>query len=120
MKVGLLSSFLGLCLFSLPPAHSTVTANSNRIAKQYSTPSRNESQEALAAAASVEDIVSAKKSADAALDIVQDTLRDTAYVGPRLPGSGPRSGPHWGMFDLLENLNRAARAISDDDGKNPA
>ena len=24
------------------------------------------------------------------------------------------------MFDLLENLNRAARAVSDDDGKNPA
>ncbi len=120
MKVGLLSFLLGLCLFSLAPAHSTSTTNSNTIAKQFSTPSQTESQEAPDAAASVGEIASAKKAADAALDIVEDTLRDTSYVGPRLPGSGPRSGPHWGMFDLLENLNRAARAVSGDDGNNPA
>jgi hypothetical protein len=120
MKVALLSALLGWCLFSLAPANSASTANSTTSAKQSSTPSQTESQEASDATASVEDIASAKKAADAALNIVQDTLRDTAYVGPRVPGSNPRSGPHWGMFDLLENLNRAARAVSDDDGKNPA
>jgi hypothetical protein len=106
--------------FSLAPAHSTSTTNSHAIAKQSSTPSETESQQAPDVAASVGEIASAKKAANAALDIVQDTLRDTAYVGPRPPGNNPRSGPHWGMFDLLENLNRAARAVSDDDGKNPA
>jgi hypothetical protein len=120
MKVTLLSALLGWCLFSLAPANSASAANSTTSAKQSSTPSQTESQEASDATASVEDIASAKKAADAALDIVQDTLRDTAYVGPRVPGSDPRSGPHWGMFDLLENLNRAARAVSDDDGKNAA
>jgi len=118
MKVSLLSALPCLCLFSLAPARSS-TASSNAVAKQSSTPSQTESQEADAAA-SVEGIASAKKAADAALAIVQDTLRDTAYVGPRLPGSGPRSGPHWGMYNLLENLNHAARAVSDDEGNNPA
>jgi hypothetical protein len=120
MKVVLLSTLLGLCLFSLALAHSARTATSNTSAKQSSTASQTESQPAPDATASVEDIASAKKAADAAIDIVQDTLRDTAYVGPRPPGNNPRSGPHWGMFDLLENLNRAARAVSDDEGENPA
>jgi hypothetical protein len=120
MKVALLSALLGLCLFSLVPANSASTTNSTTSAKQSSTPSQTESQEASDTTASVEDIASAKKAASAAIDIVQDTLRDTAYVGPRPPGNNPRSGPHWGMFDLLENLNRVARAVSDDNSENPA
>jgi len=120
MLVALLSAWLGLSLFFLAPAHSTSAANANLIAEQSSTPSQTASQEGSDTAASVDEIASAKKAADTALDIVQDTLRDTAFVGPRVPGSAPRSGPHWGMYDLLESLNRAARAVSDDDGKNPA
>ena len=50
-------------------------------------------------------------AAGAALVIVQDILRDSAYVSPRL---------HWGLFDNLQNLNRAAQAVSDDDGKDAA
>jgi hypothetical protein len=118
-QAALLSAWFGLCLFSLSPAHSASAANSNMIAEQSSTPSQTESQEASDTVAIVEEIASAKKAADSALDIVQDTLRDTAYVGPRPPGGGPRSGPHWGMYDLLENLNRAARAVADGDGRNP-
>lgn len=120
MKVALLSAFFGLCLFSAAPAHPASAANSNTSAKQSATPSQTESREPPDAAASVEDIASAKKAANAAIAIVQDTLRDTAFVGPRVPGTAPRSGPHWGMFDLLENLNRAAHAVSDDNGNNPA
>src|SRR5579872_3946945 len=120
MRVALLSALLGLCLLSLAAANSAGTANSNTSAKQSSTLHQTESQPAPDATASVGDIASAKRAANAAIAIVQDTLRDTAFVGPRVPGSNPRSGPHWGMFGLLENLNRAARAVSDDDGQNPA
>jgi hypothetical protein len=118
MKV--VSALLGLWLFFLASPNSASTANSTTSAKQSSTPSQTESQEASNATASVEDIASAKKAADAAIAIVQDTLRDTAFVGPRVPGTNPRSGPHWGMFELLENLNRTARAVSDDNGNSPA
>lgn len=120
MKVALLSALLGLFLFFLAPARSTSAANSGTTAKQASTPPQTESHETPDAAATPDDTASAKKAAAAALGIVQDTLRDTAFVGPRPPGNDPRSGPHWGMFDLLQNLNRAARAVSNDDGQNPA
>jgi hypothetical protein len=120
MKVASPSALLGLFLFFLAPPNSASTPHSAKSARQSSTPSQAASQAASDATARVEDIASAKKAADAAVAIVQDTLRDTAFVGPRVPGSDPRSGPHWGMFDLLENLNRAARAVSDDNGENPA
>lgn len=116
MKVALLSALLGLSLFSLASASPAGTANST---SSPSRASQAKSQGASDATVNVEDTASAKKAADAAIAVVQDTLRDTAFVGPRVPGTDPRSGPHWGMFDLLENLNRAARAVSDDDGSNP-
>ncbi|HTZ75552.1 MAG TPA: hypothetical protein VMB47_16640 [Candidatus Aquilonibacter sp.] len=120
MKGALLSALLVSSLFFFAAANSAGTAGLTRSAKQSSTPTQGESKEASGATASEEDIASAKKAANAAIAIFQDTLRDTAFVGPRAPGTDPRSGPHWGMFDLLENLNRAARAVSEDNGSDPA
>ena len=120
MKVALIAALLGLPLFSLASVRSAGAAGSTTSAKQSSNTSQTVSQGARQAVPGVNDIASAKKAADAAIVIVQDTLRDTAFVGPRPVGSDPRSGPHWGMFDLLQNLNRAARAVSEDDGSDPA
>ena len=120
IRVALLAAWLGLCLFFLAPAYSAGAANLKHDCRAILDAVADCIAGGLRAATSVEEIASAKKAAGAALEIVQDTLRDTAFVGPRIPGSAPRSGPHWGMYDLLQSLNRAARAVSDDDGKNPA
>ena len=52
--------------------------------------------------------VSPKAAAAAALDIVQSTLQDTGFVGP---------AAHPGLAISLNRLERAARAVSDDDGR---
>jgi len=52
-----------------------------------------------------------KAVAAAALDIVKSTVADTAYVGP---------DSHPGLAINLAGLERAARAVSDDNGRNAA
>jgi hypothetical protein len=55
--------------------------------------------------------LSAKAAAAAALDVIQSTRLDTGFVGP---------DTHPGLSISLTMLERAARAVSDDDGKSPA
>ena len=55
--------------------------------------------------------LSPKAAAAAALDIVQSIRRETDFVGPNA---------HPGLSISLTGLERAARAVSEDDGKSPA
>ena len=55
--------------------------------------------------------LSPKAAAAAALDVVQTTRQATDFVGP---------GAHPGLSISLTGLERAARAVVDDDGRNPS